>query len=128
MLRPGSAHTGPIVDMDRRRTAMGVFRDYVSIISGPVYRGSALPKLRGAHLFGDFTGKRMGAVRHCAGETSKVTDILKNADPNQPDYPQFQAAQGQATFNELTAIVEDDAGELYFVANRSTLLKVVAGK
>jgi glucose/arabinose dehydrogenase len=125
MLRPGSTATDPIVDVDRRPGATGPFGDYKSAISGPVYRGSAIPELRGVYLFGDYVGTRMGALIQC-GTTSPVTPILKNSNPNEPNAAAFSREAGLPPFSALTAIVEDGAGELYFVANRSRLLKVVA--
>ncbi|WP_437774764.1 PQQ-dependent sugar dehydrogenase [Sorangium sp. So ce1097] len=124
-LREGSTHTPPIVDIDRRRNATGPFRDYVSVIGGYVYRGNALPQLRGVYLFGDYTGDRMGAIVHCGTQTSPITQILKNRDPNTPNAPAFSRQGGLPSFEDLTAIVEDNDGELYFVANRSSLVKLV---
>lgn len=127
-LRPGSTHTPPIVEMDRRMGSTGPYRDYVSVIGGPVYRGSALPQLQGVYLFGDYRGERMGALVQCGDKTSPVTNILKNRDPNTPNTPAFTRASGLATFRDLTAIVEDHDGEIYFVANRNSLWKVVPGQ
>ncbi|WP_433926828.1 sorbosone dehydrogenase family protein [Sorangium cellulosum] len=124
-LREGTTDTKPIVDIDRRRTATGPFRDYVSVVGGYVYRGAALPQLRGVYLFGDYTGERMGAIMQCGTQTSPITQILKNRDPNTPNAPAFARQGGLPTFEDLTAIVEDDAGELYFVANRDSLVKIV---
>lgn len=127
-LREGSTHTPPIVDIDRRRSATGPFSDYVSIIGGFVYRGSALPQLRGVYLFGDYTGQRMGALVQCGEQTSPITPILKNPDPNTPNAPAFKLPSGHPAFRQLTAIVEDNAGELYFVVNRTSLMKLVPGQ
>ncbi|WP_437730398.1 PQQ-dependent sugar dehydrogenase [Sorangium sp. So ce1335] len=124
-LRAGSTHTPPIADFDRRRNATGPFRDYVSVIGGYVYRGNALPQLRGVYLFGDYTGERMGALVQCGTQTSPITQILKNRDPNTPNAPAFSRQGGLPAFEDLTAIVEDNDGELYFVANRNSLVKLV---
>lgn len=127
-LRPGSTHTPPIVEAHRARfTCSGPYCDYQSIIGGVVYRGSAVPKLKGAYLFGDYFGRRMGALYHCGTSTSEVTLINKRCDPNAPTEACFVGMNGAPQLNELTAIVEDNAGELYLVANRETLLKIVAG-
>ncbi|WP_437605334.1 PQQ-dependent sugar dehydrogenase [Sorangium sp. So ce834] len=126
-LREGSTHTRPIVDMDRRASATGPFRDYKSVIGGFVYRGTGVPQLKGVYLFGDYTGGRMGALVQCGDKTSPLTLILKNPDPNTPNAPAFTRQGGLPTFEGLTAIVEDNAGELYFVANRNSLVKIVPG-
>ena len=125
-LRDGSTHTPPIVDIKRSAGATGPFADYKSIIGGYVYRGSALPTLQGVYIFGDYTGKRMGALTQCGSVTSPVTVIQKKKDAND-NTAAFTYADGQAALDALTAIVTDDAGELYFVANRSSLLKLVPG-
>jgi hypothetical protein len=109
---------------DRRQSGCsGRFCDWKSVIGGTVYRGSAVPKLAGAYLTGDYTGVRMVAFYQCDTTTSPVTTIRKECDPNMPMEACFQGAQ----LDSLVAIVEDNAGELYFVANRNALLKVVVG-
>jgi glucose/arabinose dehydrogenase len=40
-----------------------------SITGGFVYRGSTIPALTGAYLFGDYTSSVYGALRYCDGET-----------------------------------------------------------
>ncbi|MCB9615195.1 MAG: PQQ-dependent sugar dehydrogenase [Sandaracinus sp.] len=40
----------------------------VSITGGYVYRGSAIPSLRGWYLYGDYASPHVGAVRFCDGE------------------------------------------------------------
>ncbi len=123
-LRMGSTHTKPVFAADRRQSGcQGRFCDWKSVIGGTVYRGSAVPKLAGAYLTGDYTGARMVAFYQCDSTTSPVTIISKQCDPNMPNAACFQGAQ----LDSLVAIVEDNAGELYFVANRNSLLKVVVG-
>lgn len=127
-LRAGSTTTKPIVDIFRKdNNAPPPFGDYRSVIGGRVYRGSALPSLVGVYLFGDYVGARYGALRQCGATTSPVTPILKNKDANSPNLPQLVGAAGAPQLGQLTAIVEDNAGELYLLANRNTLLKLVPG-
>lgn len=123
-LNPGSVYSKPIVDLPQNT---GLWGDYVSAIGGLVYRGTAIPALRGVYLFGDYQGERMGALYQCGSQTSPVTPIGKNKDPNQPAQAGFTPPPGAARFGFLTAIVDDNAGEIYFVVNRNTLWKVVAG-
>lgn len=125
-LAAGSTATAPIFTADRRRGQTGPYADWISVIGGQVYRGSALPQLVGVYLFGDYRGDRMVALKQCGDTTSPVTPILKKADPNQK-LAAFKPVAGTPALTDLTAIVRDNAGELYFVANRNTLLKVVPG-
>jgi hypothetical protein len=64
----------------------------------------------------------MIGLTQCDATTSPVAVIRKEPDPNAPLLTAFQGGQA---FGALTAIVEDNAGELYFVANRTSLLKLV---
>lgn len=126
-LRSGSTDTKPIIDIDRRANgARGPFSDYISIIGGPVYRGKALPQLEGVYLFGDFKGSRMGAVRRCGSATSEPTVISKRPDPNLPT--SFSYAAGTSPMTLLAGIVQDNSGELYLLADFTSLLKLVPGK
>jgi glucose/arabinose dehydrogenase len=121
--RPGATHTTPIFVADR--TGTGTFSDYRAIVGGAVYRGSAIPSFSGAYLFGDYYGKRLAALYRCGTESSSVSILRKNCDPNFPE-PCLSAATGSPSFLSLTGIVEDHAGEIYFVANGNSLLQLVA--
>jgi glucose/arabinose dehydrogenase len=121
-LRAGDKPTDPIFIADRRKNGcQGMYCDWVSVIGGVVYRGSALPKLQGSYVFGDYQGVRMAALRQCATGTSPVAPIRKNVDTNAPNAASF----GASDFGALVAIVEDNAKELYFVVNRNSLRKVI---
>jgi glucose/arabinose dehydrogenase len=124
-LRPGSVHTPPIFVADRRVGAINVYADYSAMIGGVVYRGAALPQLQGIYFAGDFRGDRMVALRHCGGSTSPVTPVAKQCNANSPNEACFGAAAGAKQFIEMRAIVEDHDGEMFIVANRDTLFKVV---
>jgi len=125
-LRPGSTHTPPIFAPDRDGDTTPGFDRYRSIIGGVVYRGTALPELVGAYLFGDYQDPRMGALYQCEGTTSPVTPIRKACDPfNEPDAACFEAKNSIDDLRDLTAFVEGNDKELYLVANRSALYKVV---
>ncbi|MFM2421275.1 MAG: hypothetical protein RL385_5998 [Pseudomonadota bacterium] len=118
----------PIFVADRRGggncPAGTKFCDWKSVIGGSIYRGSAIAGLAGTLLFGDYLGRRMVAITHCDGKTSPFTVINKVCDPNAPTEACFEGS----SFGALTAIVRDAAGELYFVADGSQLLKLVPGK
>jgi glucose/arabinose dehydrogenase len=125
----GSTHTEPFFVTDRRRSATGPYADYRSAIGGPVYRGSALPELYGAEIFGDFDGARMNAIFNCgpaAEDRSPLTIIRKSCDPNYPSEACFVPTQEtDAEFVRLYAIVEGNDHELYMVVNHESLRKIV---
>jgi glucose/arabinose dehydrogenase len=90
--------------------------DLHSISGGFVYRGSAIPQLKGKYVFSDLgQGFASGALFYAI------------VDPNDPagnvgDVFEFQFAPGSPTFNGLAlpariySFGEDDAGELYVTA------------
>jgi glucose/arabinose dehydrogenase len=121
-LRAGSTHTQPIHVIDGTSTTALV----ISVIGGAVYRGSAIPRLQGAYVFGEYyPGRPMGALFQCKTQTSPVTSIRKQCDPNVPNDPCFAIPSGGAGISELGAIVAGNDKELYIVANGTSLLKVV---
>ena len=115
----------PIFATDRDESTTP-FNDYVSIIAGHVYRGREpkLDGLRGAFLFADYQGDRLGWLRQCGSRTSPVTPMRKRRDPNYAGEAGFQVATSIST---ISAIVPDGQGELYLVANFGSLLKIVPG-
>jgi glucose/arabinose dehydrogenase len=122
-LRAGDTAVDPIFVADRRRVGCsGMYCDWVSVIGGIVYRGNAIPQLKGTYVFGDYNGVRMVALKACESGTSPATPILKNKNANMPNAASF----GADDFSALVAIVEDNAKEMYFVVNRNSLRKVVA--
>jgi glucose/arabinose dehydrogenase len=124
-LRAGSTHTPPILSIDRRGSATGPFADYQAVIGGVVYRGQQIPRLSGAYLFGGYTGRRIGALYQCGANTSAATPVLKACDTNEPNAACLRRLDGGPAFRELRAIVEDNQGEVYFVANGNSLLQLV---
>ncbi len=82
-----------------------------SITGGYVYRGSAIPGLRGAYLFGDFQSGRVWSTRWEAGEAipSSKTEHLGLAQPG----------------NTLAALGQDNQGEIYLLQIGGEILKVV---
>jgi len=103
------------------------FCDFSAIVSGAVYRGSGVPALRGAYLFGDWASDNLAALYHCGSATSEVTVIDYVRDANFPDNGYLVSAGGNVpALESITAIVEDHARELYLVANGDSLLRIVA--
>src|SRR5690606_26048322 len=103
-----TSHTRPVFVVDRRDAFLS---GACSITGGYVYRGSAIPALRGTYLFGDYCSGEIGAFRFCDGEARDATTIDGLAG----------AGAGLASFGE------DLAGELYLVyANSGEVRRIVA--
>jgi glucose/arabinose dehydrogenase len=101
------------------------FCDYSSIVAGAVYRGSAIPALQGAYVFGDWAGDNMAALYHCGEQTSAVTAIDYVRDVNLPDNGYLVKVGEGPTLKNITQIVEDHQRELHLVVNGNALLKIV---
>ncbi len=72
-------------------------RGACSITGGYVYRGSAIPELRGVYLYGDYCSNDIGAFRYCEGSVmgdQRVSDL-------------------RSTGGGISSFGEDNAGELY---------------
>ncbi len=82
-----------------------------SITGGHVYRGAAIPALRGVYLFGDPYADHVGALRYCEGAVQGPVRV--------------PALGGLAS--TLVSFGEDAAGELYLLYLDGTVLKVVPG-
>jgi glucose/arabinose dehydrogenase len=126
-LRSESTPTAPIFVADRRaRGCSGPFCDFRAVVGGLVYRGPTLAQLDGVYLFGDYVGRRMVGMRRCNGSSSEPRTIRKRCDVGFADELCFDALEGTPQFSSLTGIVEGNDGEIYLIANRDSLLKVVA--
>jgi glucose/arabinose dehydrogenase len=71
-------HTEPILELVR--AADPILRTPCAIIGGYVYRGAAIPALRGTYLFGDGCSPDIGAFHYCAsdgfvGELTRVAGL-----------------------------------------------------
>ncbi len=74
-----------------------------SITGGYVYRGGAIPSLRGAYLYGDFCSGRVWAL----DPATAVVQELLDTDLN------------------IVSFAEDQAGELYLVDGGGRLQRLV---
>lgn len=79
-----------------------------SVITGVVYRGAALPALRGHHVYGDLCGKWLRSFRW---ESGTVLDRL---------------SWGIGVGGPITAIAEDGRGELYVLTLTGTVYRLEA--
>lgn len=124
-LRSGSTRTNPIFNLSHGNEG-GAANLLTAIVGGVVYRGSTVPSLSGAYLFGEFYPNRpMRALYQCGDQTSEVTSIAKRCDPNQPNAPCFAPVGGAPQLVQVGAIVTGNDGEIYLAANGNALLKIV---
>src|ERR1041384_420681 len=93
--------TPPVLDYDHSQGC--------SITGGYVYRGSALPALRGTYFYGDYCG---GWVRSFRLQGSGVT--------GQQEWTSL------ATGGHLTSFGEDRQGELYVIIQEGTVFRIAA--
>ena len=77
-----------------------------SVIGGYVYRGAAIPWLRGAYVYGDYCSGKIHALRHHNGQ---ITDHKQLAD----------------TGLRIMSFAEDNAGELYLLSQREGVYRLV---
>lgn len=94
-LRTGSTHVPPITEYSHA--------DGRSVVGGYVYRGGAIPELRGAYLFADSYSDFVRAMRVCDGEVT--------LSPQRVDALSRPMDGGAA----LVSFGEDQAGEIYLV-------------
>ncbi len=87
----------------------GAIRGGAAVVGGYVYRGSAIPGLRGAYVFGDFVSVDIGAFRYCDGATRQIAVLMDLVG----------VAPG------LTSFGEDQAGELYTIGFDRRLRRLV---
>ncbi|MFQ5557849.1 MAG: PQQ-dependent sugar dehydrogenase [Acidimicrobiales bacterium] len=80
-----------------------------SITGGFVYRGTAIPELDGAHVFGDFCTSRLWAVALVDG-----TVVFRDLDVDVPG-------------GALAGFGEDAAGELYVLSLAGPISRIVPG-
>ncbi len=78
-----------------------------SVIGGYVYRGDAIPWLRGAYVYGDFCSGKVYGLRH---ENGQVTEHKELAD----------------TGVRIMSFAEDNYGELYLLSQTEGVYRLVA--
>lgn len=79
--------------------------DGTTVIGGFVYRGTAIPALVGAYVFGDFGSGKIWALREGASNTWTRTDLL-------------------STSRQISSFGQDQSGELYVVDLAGTVLQL----
>ncbi|MCB0882284.1 MAG: PQQ-dependent sugar dehydrogenase [Thermoleophilia bacterium] len=94
-LRPGSTPTPPVAQYTH---ASGV-----SVTGGYVYRGTAIPALRGRYVYADYGSGRVWTLRAAA----------------RPGAPREETRRLGARLQGVTSFGEDAAGGVYVIANQS---------
>jgi glucose/arabinose dehydrogenase len=110
-----SEHTPPIVSIDRRSNSTSPFADYEAIIGGRVYRGTAIPALKGVYLFADFDGAELGALRYCDGQVFGPVAV-----------PLSEIPASHGTLDSISSFAEGNDGELYVTYGLSTRIGRIA--
>jgi glucose/arabinose dehydrogenase len=122
----GATYTPPITTI-AHPSGSGASTLVYAIVSGTVYRGSAIPQLYGTYLFGEYYANHdMRALNQCGNKTSPVLAIHKQCDLNLPNDACFVPVSNTPQLAEVASIAEGHDHELYFAANNNALLKVVA--
>jgi len=85
-----------------------------SITGGTVYRGSAIPGLRGTYFFADFCKNRIWSLRWDGTQVRDLTERTAELAPG-----------GGLAINSIAGIGEDAAGELYLVDIGGEVFKIV---
>jgi hypothetical protein len=86
------------------------------VIGGYVYRGKAIPHLRGRYVFGDFTNARIYSFLPMANtQPAELTDWTV----------QLNRLGESVAYSGLVSFGEDAAGELYVVDFAGTVLKIM---
>jgi hypothetical protein len=94
---PNATLIPPVIDYDR---SLGN-----AVIGGYVYRGAALPTLRGAYVYGDFGSGRIWSLLYDGTQVVSNTEIANVAN--------------------LTSFGEDNSGELYAVSGSGSIFRIM---
>jgi glucose/arabinose dehydrogenase len=86
--------------------------DGVSITGGYVYRGSAIPDLRGTYLYADYQSANFFALRMLDGQLAQPQQIITdNLNPG-------------GAVQEISSFGQDNRGEVYVLSLRGSVYRI----
>jgi glucose/arabinose dehydrogenase len=91
--------------------------DGISVTGGYVYRGSAIPALRGTYLYGDYSSRTIWSFEYSGGMAMNQQEV------------NFTGRDLASEFGDdagLTSFGQDNAGEMYITLRNGEVLKIVA--
>ncbi len=109
--------TGPVYSYDSWVTAG-------AIIGGYVYRGVAIPDLRGAYFFADYMRDKVWSLRHNGTAVTQLIDRTAELTPPPPFPPPTFSAFGEDAYGEIH--VCDLAGTVYKIVPVNPVLAGVS--
>ena len=83
----------------------GNTREPCSVIGGYVYRGSAIPWLKGAYVYGDFCSGKIFGLRYVNGEVMEHKQLLD-------------------TGFRIMSFAQDNNGDLYLLSQQSGIYRL----
>lgn len=108
---PTSCDPGGLTDPIHEYTHTG---GACAVTGGAVYRGCAVPELKGTYFFADFCSWQIWSFRYDGATLTDFTDRTTELDP-----------PGALSIASPVAFGEDGLGELYIVALNGQLFKIV---
>jgi glucose/arabinose dehydrogenase len=85
----------------------------LSITGGYVYRGSAVPELKGRYIFADYQNPRIWSFVQKNGEATDFKDHTKTRQPK------------DGRINLISSFAEDNQGELYLLDHTGVVYQIV---
>ncbi len=85
-----------------------------SITGGYVYRGCAIPWLRGTYFFGDYCSTQTWSFRRTGGANTEFTERTTQLDP-----------PGTTTMGNIISFGEDALGEMYIIDRQGSAGKIL---
>lgn len=86
----------------------------MSITGGYVYRGSAVPELKGRYVFADYQNPRIWSFKQEGGKAADFKDHTKSLQPE------------GGRINLISSFAEDNNGELFLLDHTGTIYQIIA--